>query len=137
MPPLPPLTKILIFANVAIFIAEMMADEFLIDFFALWPIGPGFAPWQLITYSVRHGSVLHLFFNMLALYMFGSDIERIFGERRYLVYYLTCVLSAALAQLLVAASAGGPPYPTVGASGGVFGGPAGLAPCSPTRIITL
>src|SRR5262245_47868960 len=137
MPPLPPLTKILIIANVAIFVAELMAEELLIGLFALWPIGPGFAPWQLITYSFLHGSVLHLFFNMLALYMFGSDIERILGERRYLMYYLTCVLTAALTQLVVAASAGGPPYPTLGASGGVFGVLLAFALYFPRRIIML
>jgi membrane associated rhomboid family serine protease len=57
---------------------------------------------------------------MFALYMFGASIEQVFGSRRYLVYYLVCVLSAAITQLLVARMTGGF-YPTVGASGGVFG----------------
>jgi membrane associated rhomboid family serine protease len=99
--------------------------------FALWPLNTGaaygpelgasFAPWQLVTYSFLHGGMAHLFFNMLALFMFGSDLERLFGQRRYLTYYFVCVVTAAVAQLAVSASAGGPPYPTVGASGGVFG----------------
>ena len=59
----------------------------LVGLFALWPLGPRFVPWQIVTYSFLHGGFFHLFFNMLALYMFGSDIERIFGQRRYLVYY--------------------------------------------------
>src|SRR2546423_729939 len=79
-----------------------------------------FAPWQLVTYAFLHGGLLHLGFNMLALYMFGGAIERVFGERRYLTYYFVCVISAGLTQLLVAALAGAV-YPTVGASGGVFG----------------
>ena len=137
MPSMPPLTRFLIIANVAIFIAELMADELLIEFFALWPIGPGFAPWQLITYSFLHGSVLHLFFNMLALWMFGSDIERVFGQRRYLAFYLCCVLTAALAQLTVASLSGSPPYPTLGASGGVFGVLLAFAMYFPHRIIML
>src|SRR5688500_5716265 len=118
---LPPVTQALLIANVVVFLAEAVAEEALIGLFALWPIGPSFYRWQLVTYSFLHGSMLHLFFNMLALYMFGSDIERIFGRRRYVAYYVTCVLVAALMQLLVSALSGSPPYPTLGASGGVFG----------------
>src|SRR6185436_11196622 len=101
----------------------MVAGELLIKLFALWPIGPDFAPWQLVTYSFLHApdNLFHVFFNMLALYMFGSDIERVFGQRRFLVYYFCCVLTAALAQLMVANLSGAPSYPTLGASGGVFG----------------
>ena len=55
----------------------------------------GFAPWQLLTYAFLHGSFLHLAFNMFALYMFGGAIELVFGSRRYLAYYLVCVVSAA------------------------------------------
>jgi membrane associated rhomboid family serine protease len=64
---------------------------------------------------------MHLAFNMLALYMFGSDLERVFGPRRMLAYYFVCVVTAAVAQLVVATATNAPPYPTVGASGGVFG----------------
>ena len=78
------------------------------------------APWQLLTYAFLHGGLVHLAFNMFALYMFGGAIEQVFGARRYLIYYLVCVLSAALSQLAVAALMGGI-YPTIGASGGVFG----------------
>jgi membrane associated rhomboid family serine protease len=134
---IPPLTRALIIANVVVYFAETVAEEALIGLFALWPIGPGFAPWQLVTYSFLHGSVLHLFFNMLALYMFGSDIERIFGRRRYFAYYFTCVLGAALMQLLVSALSAGPPYPTLGASGGVFGILLAFALYFPHRIIML
>jgi membrane associated rhomboid family serine protease len=82
--------------------------------------GVAFAPWQLLTYAFLHGSLIHLAFNMFALYMFGGAIERVFGSRRYLTFYLVCVLSAAIAQLIVAGVSGNV-YPTVGASGGVFG----------------
>ena len=63
---------------------------------------------------------MHLAFNMFALYMFGGAIEQVFGTRRYLTYYLVCVVSAALTQLVFAVMTGGF-YPVVGASGGVFG----------------
>ncbi len=67
-----------------------------------------------------HGGMLHLAFNMFALYMFGGAIEQVFGTRRYVTYYVACVVSAALTQLVFAAVSGGI-YPTVGASGGIFG----------------
>ena len=64
---------------------------------------------------------MHLLFNMLALYMYGSDIERVGGPRRFTSFYFVCVITAALTQLVMATLANWPPYPTVGASGGVFG----------------
>ena len=67
---------------------------------------PKFQVWQLLTYGFMHGSVAHLFFNMFALFMFGSDIERLFGSRRYLIYYLTCVIGAALMHLIVVIARG-------------------------------
>jgi len=125
---IPPVTWFLIVANGIVFLLQSAAETGLLTLFALWPFGdPGdggpaaFLPWQVVTYSFLHGSFLHLFFNMFALYMFGSAIERVFGQRRYLLYYFTCVVTAAAAQLTVSAVSGGPAYPTVGASGGVFG----------------
>lgn len=120
-----PVTSALIAANVAMFLLEQVAPGSIYAL-ALWPLtagqagGPGFDPWQLVTYAFLHGSMLHLAFNMFALYMFGGAIERVFGTRRYLTYYFVCVVSAALTQLVFAAISGGF-YPTVGASGGVFG----------------
>src|SRR5262245_55853451 len=90
----------------------------------LWPAGgfeSRFAPWQLVTYAFLHGSAGHLFFNMLALWMFGSEIERLFGWRYYLRYYFACVVTAALCHAVVTSWMGGPEVPMVGASGGVFG----------------
>jgi membrane associated rhomboid family serine protease len=116
---MPPLTTILIAANVAVFLLQQAVPG-LVPALALWPVGAGFQPWQLLTYAFLHGSLLHIAFNMFALYMFGSPVERVFGPRRYVAYYLVCVLSAAIAQLITSALTG-TVYPTVGASGGVFG----------------
>ena len=123
---MPPVTRALILANVAIFLLQGLAPQIIVPF-ALWPlatssmaIGASFAPWQLVTYAFLHGSLLHLAFNMFALYMFGGAIERVFGTRRYLVFYFVSVLSAAITQLIVAMFASAV-YPTIGASGGVFG----------------
>ncbi len=125
---LPPATRALLGANVAIFVLQMLTGNLLIGWFALWPIGasgfrgvPEFQIWQVVTYAFLHGNLVHLFFNMFALYMFGGDIERLLGTQRFLVYYFVCVVGAALAQLAVQSAINGPPLPTVGASGGVFG----------------
>lgn len=117
---LPPVTRSIIIANVLAFLLELMLGAKLIVLFALWPLGPQFLPWQIVTYAFLHGSVTHLLFNMFAVYMFGADMERIWGGKRYLTYYLLCAVSAALAQLLVSMGTGAY-YPTLGASGAVFG----------------
>lgn len=114
-----PLTRALLIANVVVYLLQTMAEPMMMQF-ALWPLGPLFQPWQVVTYAFLHGSLTHLFFNMFAVYMFGSELERFWGPRRYLILYGSSVITAAVAQLLVAAWSGGM-YPTVGASGGVFG----------------
>jgi membrane associated rhomboid family serine protease len=123
----PPVTTFLVAANVAVFLAQMALPG-LVGPFALWPVDAaaatggqvGFHVWQLVSYGFLHGSLLHLGFNMLALYMFGSALEAVVGSRRYVTYYLVSVIAAGLTQLAVTAVTGDL-YPTVGASGGVFG----------------
>lgn len=119
-PSLTPATRALIFANVAVFLIEQVAPYPMLHLFALWPLGPMFRPWQLLTYAFLHGGLLHIFFNMFALYMFAPALERFWGARRFLVYYLVCVLAAAGTQLAVE-HATGSLEPTIGASGGIFG----------------
>ena len=88
---------------------------------ALWPLESGyFTPWQLLSYAFLHGSFNHLFFNMFAVWMFGTPLERSWGSKRFALYYGSCVAGAAALQLGVQLFEGGV-YPTVGASGGVFG----------------
>jgi len=119
----PPVTQALLVANVVIFLAEMSGAVSLGEF-ALWPPGgfeSRFEPWQLVTYAFLHANLAHIFFNMLALYMFGAEIERLFGARFYAAYYFASVVSAALCHLAVTGLLGGPAYPTLGASGGVYG----------------
>lgn len=138
---LPPATRTLILVNIFAFLAQMTTGSAPIIWLALWPIGseigPGFAPWQLVTYSFLHGGVWHLFVNMFGLFMFGSEIERLFGQRWYLTFYFVCVVTAALAQLAVAAVTNAPPYPTIGASGGVFGVLLAFGMYFPRRTIML
>ncbi len=142
---IPSLTRALIIINVLAFFAEMFVGDTLITHFALWPLlapseyadYPGFEPWQVITYSFLHGGLAHLFFNMFALYMFGSELERLHGEKRFLQLYFSGVIVAAIAQLTFSAVVGGEPYPTIGASGGVFALLLAFALAFPNRVITL
>jgi len=99
---------------------------------------PPFMPWQLVTYGFMHdtGSLMHIFFNMLMLWMFGRELERLMGARRFLTYYMVCVVGAGVVQLLVGVAQGWG-VPTVGASGGVFGILLAYGMAFPNRMIML
>jgi rhomboid family protein len=117
-----PITRTLIYANVGVFLIQMVSGDEIMYRFALWPWDtPLFHIWQLVSYGFLHGGMAHLFFNMFALYMFGSEIERVLGTHRYLIYYFASVVGAAVMHLIVTRMMGGLLSPTVGASGGVFG----------------
>jgi membrane associated rhomboid family serine protease len=133
---MPPVTQSLLIANVVVFLLQTQTGP-LLDPFALWPPGAGFAPWQLVTYGFLHGGWPHIFFNMLGLYMFGSDIERLFGSRYFFAYYFACLVSAGLTQLVFTALAGGPPVPTVGASGALYGLLLAFGMYFPRRMVML
>jgi len=121
---MPPATRALLFTNVAIFLLEQVRGlgEPLLALFALWPLGPLFHPWQVITYAFLHDatSIAHIFFNMFALFMFGSALERFWGTRRFVVFYFASVAAAACTELLVLTQSR-VVEPVIGASGGVFG----------------
>ncbi|KRE88404.1 hypothetical protein ASG87_07270 [Frateuria sp. Soil773] len=131
---LPPVTRNLLIANIAVYLLQMLFHDTMLIHFALWPWGPdqlaqasdgvasvGFRPWQVVSYAFMHGDLTHILFNMLALFMFGGPIERLFGGRNFLVYYFVCLVVAALAQLLVVQYFTHGFYPTLGASGAIFG----------------
>lgn len=133
---LPPVTQSLIIINVLVFLVETSLGSGITSLLALWPLGPQFLPWQLLTYAFVHAGPQHLLFNMFGVYMFGSDLERVWGPRRYLTFYLICALTAALAQLVVAMITGAY-YPTVGASGAIFGLLLAFAMVFPNRTLML
>lgn len=131
----PPFIKTLLILNGGAFIVTMGLPQLLL-WFALWPIGtppeanlggqvidlPGFWLWQLVTYGFLHGGLAHLLFNMFTLWMFGSPLENLWGSRAFAQYFMVCVIGAGLVQLVVVSlSTTSGVYPTVGASGGVFG----------------
>ena len=142
------LTKLLIGINVAVFSLEAVSGSGFLATFALWPVGHfivpqfdgpvGFKVWQLITCGFLHANLLHLSINMYALWMFGSDVERAIGPRHYLTLYFSSLLCSSAIQLLVVSmmtSAG--VYPTVGASGAIFGILLAFGMLFPRRTIVL
>lgn len=126
----------IIFATIAGFLLENNAGEPALNVFALWPLGAGFMPWQLVTYAFLHGGIAHLAFNMYGLWMFGRELEYLMGRRAFLNLYFASILSAGLTQLLVTSATGGV-YPTIGASGGVFGLLLAYGMFFPNRVLTL
>jgi membrane associated rhomboid family serine protease len=137
------MTFVLLLLNVGVYLSELRDMDPAIAIFALWPLGneatgaPPFHWWQIVTYSVLHGGTAHLLFNMWGLYLFGREVERVVGGGRLLTLYVASVVSAALAQLAVLSLHGGPSYPTIGASGGVFGLLLAFAMLFPRRRLVL
>ncbi|MBK8983143.1 MAG: rhomboid family intramembrane serine protease [Ignavibacteria bacterium] len=140
----PPVIKILLVSNIAIYVifnlllsgfqvGGISVDLLITKYFALNPLTPvlfknsvgqiielSFYPWQIFTYMFLHGGFFHLLLNMFALWMFGVELENMWGQKRFLYYYFLCGVGAGLSNLLIAplfTSVG----PTVGASGAVYG----------------
>ncbi len=143
--PIPPVTRALIFLNVLMFAGERLLGDGLTLRLALWPLQSApfadtlmsFQPWQLLTYGFLHAGIWHLFVNMFAVYMFGGQLEILWGPKRFLNLYLLSVIAAGASQLLLAGLIAQEPYPTIGASGGVFGLLLAYAMYFPRRTIVL
>lgn len=134
---LPRITKLLLFILTGAFLLQKVFPDEALLFFALWPWGQhtlgiasdgtavttAFYPWQLLSYAFLHGDFIHLFFNGIALFQFGAVLEQTWGAKKYIHYLLACTIGAGLIQLLLVSSGilGDSIYPTIGASGGVFG----------------
>ncbi|WDS37370.1 rhomboid family intramembrane serine protease [Pseudoxanthomonas sp.] len=129
-PRLQPATQALLIANVVVFLLQMVLPDAVTARMLLWPIGAGevmpgagFLPWQLLTAGFMHANFGHIFFNMLALWMFGSPLEAVWGSRRFATYYLVSLVGANVLQVIVGTfllSQGQFPNPVLGASGAVF-----------------
>lgn len=125
--------------NGLVFAVQQFAPGLMLKFFALWPVQtPWFMPWQLVTYGFLHSErdMMHIVFNMLMLWMFGRELEQIMGPRRFLTYFMTCVIGAGVVQLLVGAYFGSG-APTLGASGGVYGVLLAYGMAFPNRTLML
>ncbi|HEY4684314.1 MAG TPA: rhomboid family intramembrane serine protease [Candidatus Acidoferrales bacterium] len=133
---LTPAIKALLIANAAVFLLQTLVRLFfggqaefaLIQLFGLVPRGVthGLRFWQPFTYLFLHGGLWHVLLNMLVLWMFGSDLERSWGRRRFFTYYFLTGAGAAVINIVVKtlsdpAGIGSSLQPTIGASGAIFG----------------
>lgn len=92
--------KSLLIANILFFLGSQLIGDQAYHYFALWfPENPNFRIWQIITHMFMHASVGHIFFNMFALYMFGSLLEQAIGQKRFLFLYFSAGLAAAGLQI--------------------------------------
>lgn len=151
----PPVIKNLLIINAAVFFVQLIMENLIFNgipasyilnrWFALNPILVGdtfgnpfnFQIWQLITYQFMHGNFSHILFNMFGLWMFGAEIENIFGSKRFLIFYLLAGVTAGLLHLFLSPLLGSSPAVTIGASGSVFGVLVAFAMLFPDRYIFL
>lgn len=152
------ITKNLITINVIIFIATLINKEYMTETFALfYPTSPYFHWWQPVTHMFMHGGIWHIFFNMYTLYIFGNVLERMIGEKKFLLFYFICgfgaaalhmgvqylELQSAMEQAAMGNSAAMQSVamvkytPTVGASGAIYGVLLGYAMLFPESKMTL
>jgi len=155
---IPPATKNLIIINTLILIMYSLKPEFMLEKFALfYPSSPFFHWWQYVTYMFMHGGFFHLFFNMYTLFFFGCVLERVWGTKKFLIFYFVCGLGAAACHTGVQAIqashfmnqiAENVPNavnayhrmlvtPTVGASGAIYGILLGYGMLYPDSRLTL
>ncbi|HHL73702.1 MAG TPA: rhomboid family intramembrane serine protease [Bacteroidetes bacterium] len=138
-----PVVKYLIITNVGIFLLQHIIGLSMIRIFGLTParLLYDFAIWQPFTYMFLHGqgSILHILINMFVLWMFGTEIEREWGSKAFLKYYLVCGVGAGFIQVFVNAVlfSGNMEIPVVGASGAIYGLILAYALMFPNRELTL
>jgi membrane associated rhomboid family serine protease len=134
--------KWLLIANIGVFfpyyvLSGRSSIHLFLENFALVPaqVVQTFAIWQVVTYMFLHGSIGHVLWNMLALWMFGTEIERTWGTVKFLRFYFTCGVIAALTVIAAAYVFGGVDVSTVGSSGAIYGLLAAYAIVFPDQTI--
>ncbi len=123
---LPPGVKGLLIANCAVFLLQFLARGPLANILALLELIPkdvvkSFYVWQLVTYMFIHFGILHLVFNMLALWWFGRELEEMWGTRAFLRFYFLSGGLAGVCVVLACYLVGNPALPMVGSSGAIYG----------------
>lgn len=135
---LPPAVKNLLIINIIVFIGTELIGDPMYQWFALFPIGsPYFRWWQFVTHMFMHGNFMHIFFNMWSLIVFGPMLERLWGSKKFLIFYFVCGLGAALCHELVLLTQPLSNIPTVGASGAIYGLLLGFGMLYPNYVLTL
>jgi membrane associated rhomboid family serine protease len=123
---LPPGIRALLISNVAIYVITFFLGRrlsVLLDLLALRPsdVVTHLYVWQLVTYTFLHQGLGHILFNMLALWMFGTEFERLWGTRRFLRFYFFCAAGAGLCVIVGNYLFGNPNVSTIGSSGAIYG----------------
>ncbi|MBP5539805.1 MAG: rhomboid family intramembrane serine protease [Bacteroidales bacterium] len=155
---IPPVTKNIILINFFVYIFTELRPEFMYGYFSLfYPSSQYFHWWQPVTHMFMHGGFWHIFFNMYTLFLFGAVLERMWGPKKFLLFYFVTGLGAAglhigvqalqVAHLQAQLAAGVPSaaaalgrlysIPTVGASGAIYGLLVGYAMLFPDSRLTL
>ncbi len=155
---MPTAVKNIIIINILVMIMMALNETFMLEKFALfYPTSPFFHWWQPVTHMFLHGGFGHLFFNMYALFIFGSVLERVWGVKKFLLFYFVTGIGAAAVhigvqwiqmQAYINAAAEGSTAamqamhalkmtPTVGASGAIYGVLMGYAMLYPDSVLTL
>lgn len=154
----PTATKNIIIINLIMFVATLLNEQFMVETFALfYPASHLFKPWQLVTHMFMHAGFWHIFFNMYALFIFGSVLERTIGTKKFLIYYFVSGIGAMLlhtgvgffesghylSAMAEGSSSAQLSYlrllatPTLGASGAIYGVLIGYAMLYPESVLTL
>ena len=129
------IVKYLLIINIAVFVIQRISpQDILVQWFGLSPQLAifKFHIWQFFTYMFLHGGVMHIFFNMLFLWMFGCEVERTLGSKEFLKLYFTCGIGAGILHLIFSFDA-----TVLGASGAIYGVMVAFAILFPERVITL
>ena len=118
--PLTPAVKSLLIACGIAFVLQQITGQKMLYIFGLVPLifWRDFFLWQLVSYIFLHGDIFHLLFNLLALYMFGCELERVWGSRFFIKYFFVTGIGAGLTTVCLTPSMA---LPTIGASGAIFG----------------
>ena len=142
-----PIVKHFIIINVIMFALTLLAENFMLEKFALFYFNsPFFKPYQLISYIFMHGGFMHILFNMYSLYIFGSVPESVWGGKKFFIYYMVTGIGAALFHLFITylriESGVLDPYlasiiPMVGASGAIYGLLLAYGVLFPNNVLTL
>lgn len=142
-PSLTPVVKWLLIINIGIFLAGITIKPlgiFIYDSFQLDPVWPrALQLWRLISYQFLHDPnlVWHIFFNMLGLFFLGPTLERHWGSKRFILFYLGCGVAGALFYFFLVAVKFLPAVPMVGASGAILGMLAACAILFPHFVVIL
>jgi membrane associated rhomboid family serine protease len=123
-PEMTPVVKWFLIINATVYLLQALGmDEMLTGWFSVFPtsLSTIFQLWRLVTYQFLHGGVMHILFNMLGLFFLGPTLERYWGSRRFLVFYLSCGIAGGLFYTLLVVTGFLPAGSMVGASGAILG----------------